>query len=60
MNYIVGTAVLQIGTAVPFRRLTVCDGGFYTCIATAPDGRVEKRNFTLFIGCKTQQLQDLF
>ena len=53
MYYSVGTAVIQIGTAVPFRRLTVCDGGFYTCIATAPDGRVETRNFTLFIGCKT-------
>lgn len=47
-----GTAVLQIGTALPFTRyLTVCDGGQYTCVATSPEGGVLTRNFSLQYGC---------
>ena len=46
-----GTAVLQIGTALPYtRRLTACDGGIYTCVATGIDGVVITRNFTLQYG----------
>ena len=52
--------MLQIGTALTYiRRLSVCDGGLYTCIATAPGGRMENRNFTLFIGCKTELIHTL-
>ena len=49
--YVVGTAVLQIGTALPTpRRLTTCDGGVYTCVATHPDGHYITRNFSLQVG----------
>lgn len=48
-----GTAVLQIGTALPYiRRLQICDGGVYTCVATYPNGTIVTRNFSLQIGCK--------
>ena len=47
-----GTAVLQIGTALPFTRyLTLCDGGLYTCVATSPEGGVLTRNISLHNGC---------
>ena len=43
--------MLQIGTALVYRRrLTVCDGGVYTCVATNVDGDVVTRNFTLKFG----------
>jgi deleted-in-malignant-brain-tumors protein 1 len=50
-----GTAVLQIGTALPYiRRLVTCDGGVYTCVATSAGGDVITRNFTLLIGTSPQ------
>ena len=48
-----GTVVLQIGTAlVSTRRLTLCDGGLYTCVATNRNSIPTYRNFTLTIGCE--------
>ena len=50
-HYSSGTAVLQIGTALLYtRRLTVCDGGVYTCVATSANGDIITRNFTLQMG----------
>ena len=50
-HHSLGTAVLQIGTALSYtRRLVTCDGGVYTCVATNVGGDVLTRNFTLLMG----------
>ena len=47
-HYANGTTVLQIAAS---RSLNPCDGGVYTCVANETiSGRIQKRNFTLYIG----------
>ena len=46
-HYPNGTTILQIAA---FRRVGLCDGGVYTCVATTANNKVARRNFTLIIG----------
>lgn len=56
-RYSNGSAVLQIATT---RRLNICDGGVYTCVANDLSTQTEQRKrFILIIGCKFTNLVSL-